>query len=462
MTFSADRAPVLVAGLGLSGIAVVRHFHRENVPVVAWDEKPVPAATRDALPAGVELREGPFDPDRFARAGAVVVSPGISPRHPAIAAARGAGVPCWNEAGLALRRVTLPIVGITGSSGKTTTATLIAEMLAASGKRPFLGGNVGRPLLEVLAPEAEGGFDVVVAELSSFQLEVASPFVPSVAVLTPFHEDHLDRHGSVESYFQAKANLFRWLGPSGVAVLGLHHRTHARFSGLVRGKVHWYRPHDRGVVGPLAARPQVGATTTDRELALCLDAAAPRATTLAFSGPAFATSANRENAAAAALATLAAGGTVEGVRTVLETFRGLPHRLEFVARRDGVAFVNDSKATNTVATAGALRSFPSRSVVLLVGGRNKGLDPNDLLELVSDRCRAVVAFGEAGPVFAEALAGRAPVEIVEAFDDAVVQATRLARPGDTVLLSPACSSHDAFRSYAERGDRFRRLVTGEG
>lgn len=448
--------PVVVAGLGLSGCAAVRYAERRGWRPVACDEKPISAAARAALPPGVEAREGAFDPAFFAAAGAVILSPGVPTSHAAVRAAVRAGVPLWNEPGLALAELKLPVVAVTGSSGKTTTATLVAEMLSASGRRPYLGGNVGRPLLDLCDPEVLPAFDVVVAELSSFQLEVAAPFAAKVAVLTPFHADHLDRHGSVEAYFDAKAGLFRWLEADGVAVLGLHHRTHARFSAVVRGDVRWYRPKGAVSVGALAEGPVLGAESDEDQLTWV---GGHGTFVLPFEGPAFATAANRENAAAAALAALEAGGTEAGVRSVLASFRGLPHRLEFVGRWDGVAFVNDSKATNTVATAGALRGFPSRSVVLLAGGRNKGLDPRDLVDLVADRCRAVVAFGEAGSAFAEAFRNHVAVEHVPEFAAAVAKARALALPGDTVLLSPACASHDAFQSYSERGDRFRSLVS---
>lgn len=446
---------VLVAGLGKSGLAACRYFLRRGYRVVACDERDVAGASAlsSAFPA-LELRTGPFDAALFAAARLVVLSPGIDPRHEAVRAAVAEGVPLTNEPSLALERIPLPVLTVTGSAGKTTTVTAAAQMLRASGRRPFLGGNVGAPLLDLLDPSLSEeeqpwrAYDCIVAELSSFQIELLAPFRPKAAVLTTLGADHLDRHGSVEAYHGIKRRLFSWLQDTDAAIVRFDQDTHQPFSASTGARRFGYGTEPAET--PAQGAWRAGDTLHFRH---------PSFTGTIENAPAAALSgANAHNLLAAALGALELGATEEGIRAAVSEFRGLPHRLEFVHERNGVRFVNDSKATNVAAASSALGSFPPKSVVLLAGGKNKGLALEALREPIERACRLVVTFGESGDTIARSLDGRVPVRRSTKLTDAVETALRFAEPGDVVLLSPACASHDEFRDYMERGERFRTLV----
>ena len=432
---TSDRA--LVIGLGRSGQAVARHLLVRGMSVAAVDDAPGPEARAAAAALGLLLVEAP-DLEALAnlvvRADLVVPSPGVPASHPVFGLAKAAGVPVRGEVELASRWSICPLVAVTGTNGKTTVTSLVAEMLGASGVPSIAAGNIGLPLSDAVSNEE---LKVVVAEVSSFQLAFAESFRPVVAVWLNLAPDHLDWHGDVDAYVAAKARIWANQTPADVAIVNADDPVVMAQAASAPSKVVTfgleqgdYKVADTWLRGPNGPILEVAA----------LSRALPH---------------DISNALAASAAALAAGATVAGVRAALTGFAPLPHRLTLVAYAGGVRWYDDSKATNPHAAVAAVRGF--ESVILLAGGRNKGLDLRELSH-IADRVRAVVAIGEAAPEVAAAFDGRAPVHIAGSMVDAVAAAADASRPGDVVLLSPGCASFDWYRSYAERGDDFASAV----
>ncbi len=439
---------VLVVGLATTGASVVSYTRAAGHEVTVLDDAP---GTTDAFAArvaraeadGARVLERPDATEAAAQGRAadlVVPSPGVRPDHPALVAAHEAGVPVRSEIDLAAARLRARsdaprLVAVTGTNGKTTVTTLIDVILREAGIASAAAGNIGRPLLDAAGDDV----DVVVAEVSSFQLAfITDAFAPDVAVLLNVAEDHLDWHGSVDAYAQAKAELFRHQGPSGLLVVNRDDPVAADLAADAPGRVERFgtgmpAPGDYGVVGSdLVGPPGV--------LASVPASGAPHDTA---------------NALAAAAAALAVGADLDAVARALDGFGGLAHRVQLVGEREGVRYYDDSKATNPHATAGALAGF--EHAVLIAGGRNKGLDL-DGLRAHAPQLRAVVAIGEAAGEVEAAFAGAVSVVRADSMHDAVRTAATHAQPGDAVLLSPACASFDWYESYAARGDDFAREV----
>ena len=444
----------LVVGLGVAGEAAARRLAERGWSTTVVDDRPTAAvrARATALAGlGVAFVEAPSTGEVSALVGGadlVVPSPGVPAGHPAISAALVRQVPVWSELELAARWSDIAMVAITGTNGKTTVTTLVERMLAASGWRTVAAGNNDLPLVDAVARAAS--LDLVVVEASSFGLAHTERFRPEVGVWLNHAEDHLDWHGTMDAYADAKARVWAAQGPDEVAIANADDPVVMSRAAGIRSRLTTFGARgDWRVVDGVLTGPDAQQLVAADELWRCL----PH---------------DVSNALAAAAAALAAGASVEGVRTALRSFRGLPHRLSLVAEVDGVAYYDDSKATDPHAAATAVAGFAS--VVLLAGGRNKGLDLSVLAEL-APRLRAVVAIGEAGPeverAFAAAAAAAAaaadpadsvPVTLAASMDEAVAMARAHARPGDAVLLSPGCASYDWYSSYAERGDDFARAV----
>jgi UDP-N-acetylmuramoylalanine--D-glutamate ligase len=444
---AASRAEAAVLGLGRSGIAATRLLRRWGVPVYASDagQGELYDRTAEALRAeGADVEVGGHDLSRIARAGVCVVSPGIPPSTPALLAARDADVPVCAEADLGLEALTgVPYVAISGTNGKTTTTALAGHLLTMAGRRVAICGNIGTPLSEVALGERP---EWMAVELSSFQLHDMRRTRPTVGVLTNLSPDHLDRYDSLADYYDDKRRLFlnatlesAWVvnadDPASVEVVAGVPGTMLRFSTRTR-RDGWYdRALDRLRIGAEELLPR-------DDLQLFGDH-------------------NVANALAAALAVHHTGVSLPLIAEGLRTFRPLVHRMEPVGEVDGVLYINDSKATNVASTEVAVAAL-ARPFVLLLGGRHKGEPYTKLAPYLRERCRAVVAFGEAGPIVAADLRGQAPIEPVTSGDFTAVmaRARALAQPGDAVLLSPACSSYDMFKNYEQRGARFRSIVAG--
>jgi UDP-N-acetylmuramoylalanine--D-glutamate ligase len=425
---------VLVLGLGVSGRSAAEWLAAQGASVVAADERPAEALALGALDPRVTLACGASFPDP-AGFDLVVPSPGVPPARYA-ARARAA----WGDVELAGRALAVPIVAVTGTNGKSTVTLLVEALLRAAGLRAEAAGNIGHPALELVGRP----LDAAVLEVSSFQLETTERFRPRVAVILNATPDHQDRHGSFEAYLEAKARILDHQGTDDAAVLC---RDDAAVWGLaprVRGRLYAFGrrgPFERGAWLDAGA---IALADGERRWRVALDGVALAGVDL-------------ENAAAALAAVAALGLDPARAGAALPDFRGLPHRCEVVARRGGVTWVDDSKATNVGAAQRALERFRA-PLVWLAGGRNKGLDFAPLAEAARGRVRAALLFGESAGELERALAGAVPSERTETLDAAVRRAAELARPGDVVLLSPACASFDQFRSYAERGERFRAAV----
>jgi UDP-N-acetylmuramoylalanine--D-glutamate ligase len=444
-TWRATGREVAVVGLGKSGVAATRLLRHHALPVYASDTGTGEAYERwgrELRERGAEVQLGGHDLARIRRAAAVVVAPGVPPDVPPLAAARDAGLGIYAEVDigfLALRDTRC--VGVTGTNGKTTTTSLIAHTMAAAGLATETAGNIGRPLCDVaLAPDPPAW---VALELSSFQLHDTPHLRPVIGVLTNLAPNHLDRYRTLEDYYGDKALLFRnaraesiWVSNADDAVVqamvGPVPGRHRRFSIAQRADGWYDRSGQRLMLGERPLMPR-------GELPLLGDH-------------------NIANALAAALTAVEAGADPTLVAAGLKTFRAIPHRVEPVREVGGVVWINDSKSTNITSTEVAVAAL-DRPFVLLLGGRHKGEPYTRLAEPLRGRCRAVVAYGEAGPLVDRDLG--ALLTVISAgtdFDGVIATARGLARPGDAVLLSPACSSYDMFKNYEERGERFRALV----
>jgi len=444
---------VVVVGLQRTGAAVVDHLAGSR-PVIVVEDRPGSDAgyaerATAARRAGARVVEAPDEATSArlgARASLVVPSPGVPERHPLLAAALASGVPVRSEIELAGRVARAPIVAVTGTNGKTTVTSLIARALEASGRRAVAAGNVGLPLIEAVGGDpgdpGDPGPEVLVAEVSSFQLRFTDSFRPLVAVVLNVDADHLDWHGSLGAYREAKARIFANQRGDDLLVVDLDDPVARSFLDLAPART-------QGVSAagaPGADWTVAGGWLTGPEGARLvpvgdLPGRAPH---------------QLGNALAAAAAAIAAGADRDATAGVLRGGAGLHHRVELVGQAGGVSYYDDSKATNPHATVAAVEGFDR--VVLLAGGRNKGLDLG-VLRRLAPRLRAVVAIGEAGPEVLDAFDGTGvPAEAAASMAAAVAAAARWARPGDAVILSPACASFDWYPDYAARGRDFAAEV----
>ncbi len=443
-TWRGSGREVAVVGLGKSGVSATLLLRDHGISTYASDTGTGAAfdawaATLSA--AGATVHVGGHDLERIARAVAVVVAPGVPPDVPALDAARRAGVPIHAEVDigfLALRGTRC--IGITGTNGKTTTTSLLAHVLVAGGLRAETAGNIGRPLCDVARSESPPEW--LALELSSFQLHDAPNLRPAIAVLTNLAPNHLDRYPTLEEYYGDKALLFRNADAGSITISNADDPAAEDMVRRVPGRQLRFSVRERadGWFDRSSARLMLGAAPllARGELPLLGDH-------------------NVANALTAALAANAAGCTAADIAAGLRTFKAIPHRVEPVREVNGVLWINDSKSTNVTSTEVAVAAV-DRPLVLLLGGRHKGEPYTRLAERLRDRCRAVVAYGEAGPLVLEDLGNTLRVVSAGSFDEVLGTARRLAQPGDAVLLSPACSSYDMFKNYEERGARFRQAV----
>lgn len=448
MTLEAWRAAgreIAVVGLGRSGEAATALLRRHGIAVYASDagERPDVVATAGRLRGiGADAETGRHDLARIRRAGGMVVSPGVPPSAPPVAAAREAGVEVRAEADLGLEVLQgVPFVAVTGTNGKTTVTALAAHLLVAGGHRAPAVGNIGTPVCEAALWEERP--DWMAVELSSFQLHDCHVHRPKVGILTNLSPDHLDRYEDLASYYEDKRRLFLNASAASTWVLNADDNEVQRLAGSAPG---------RRVQVSMRERADAW---YDREQATLMLGEEPllHRRDLGLLGDH-----NVANALMAAAAAHAAGVGIERLAAGLRTFRALDHRLEPVAELAGVLWINDSKATNVASTRVAIEAM-ERPFVLLLGGRHKGEPYTALLPLLRRACRGVVAYGEAEPMIVQDLGASVPVRTAGSeWREVMAAARELARPGDAVLLSPACSSFDMFANYGERGDRFRAAV----
>ena len=428
--------PYLVIGLARSGLAAALALRARGQEVIGCDVG-VPDEAGRLGEAGVEVHLGTPGGELVPRARTVVKSPGVPREAPAVRAARERGLAVVGELELAWRLIPNQFIAVTGTNGKTTTTELVGHVHREAGLPVAVAGNVGTPLSSLIGDLPA---DVTVAcEASSFQLEDTEAFAPEAAVLLNVAEDHLDRHGDLAAYTQAKLQAFARQGNDDIAVASSDLDIED-LGGCARRVCFGTRPEDD--VSLRAGQ----IWWADRPLLPVADISLRGAH-------------NRLNAMAAAAVALARGAPPDAVATALRTFPGVAHRLEEVAERDGVLYVNDSKATNVASTLVALDSFAPASVHLILGGRGKGGGYGGLAPAVAERCRAVYVIGEASDEIARALAQTGvPLERSGDLEHAVATARGRARRGEVVLLSPGCTSFDQYRDFEQRGEHFRALA----
>ncbi len=450
---------ILIVGLGVSGIAAARFAKNKGANVTVTDmavEKELAPYAPIAHKLGATMELGRHNIETFERADLIVLSPGVPHTILPIKRAEAKGIPILGEIELAARFIREPVIAVSGTNGKTTTTELLGDMLKNSGLKVFVGGNIGNPLIDY-ADKGESA-EIVVAEVSSFQLDTIDTFRPRVGVLLNISADHLDRYPDFEAYARSKGRIFENQQEGDAAVINVSDPLVRSISkGLKARKLPFYHHGNEldetmeGAViswGDSQTSPSITIHTKEnpkRSLDLSLINLPGRH--------------NIENVAAASLAALAVGGTFEGVQSALNDFKGLSHRLEYVATINDIRFVDDSKATNVDAVARALEAF-NKPVILIMGGRDKGGDFQTLKKLVHQHTKKLIIMGEARDsiksVLKDACTGGA--QTTSTMEDAVLLSYHAADPGDIVLLSPACSSFDMYSSYAERGDAFCRAV----
>ena len=433
-------------GLGVSGRAAVRYLLAKQMRVAVSDgrqEKELTADERAFLrETGVDVEFGGHTESFLSRGLFIVVSPGISPDLDVLRKMRATGIPVIGELALAAGELDVPVVAIAGTNGKTTVTSLIGELLVHCGRKVFVGGNIGTPLLEYLCKPY--GADVLVLELSSFQLEMSADFRADVALLLNVTPDHLDRHGSLERYGAIKMRIFENQRPDDTAIICGDDPVCKRLrkaSGRKDFLLFGHEIHCQAVID--GNRVIIKETDCNEVYDLAGTQLADHIGVL--------------NGAAAILATRAMGCEKRHIQEGLGAFALQPHRMEWVAEINGVAYYNDSKATNSGAVIAALQQLDG-PVILIAGGRDKGDDYSLLLPAIRDKVSRLILIGETREIIKRKLNGAVVVDEADSMEEAVRLAHREARFGDTVLLSPACASFDMFDGYAHRGEVFKEKV----
>jgi UDP-N-acetylmuramoylalanine--D-glutamate ligase len=449
----------VVVGIGKTGASCLRYLAKRGVPVSATDSRRAPPGLAELgeAAAGLDLRLGGFDLSLLEGASQLVISPGVSLEEPIAAAARARGIEILGDVELFARAVRAPVIGITGTNGKSTVTSLLARMAAAAGRHVLAGGNLGLPALDLLEQPVP---DLYVLELSSFQLDTTSSLRLQAAAVLNVSADHLDRYGSVTQYADAKARIF-----SKAATIVLN-----ADDALVAHMGDAYPDARMGARRMAPARiVRFSVERTDTDFALLRERAANQETGeqiwLARRGEKLLDIARMKirglHNAANALAALALGDAVglpmAAMCEALESFPGLSHRSAWVADIGGVHYIDDSKGTNVGATIAAVAGMPG-PLVMIAGGEGKGQDFTPLRSAFRGKVRHAVLIGKDAPAIGAALAGVCSTETVTSMAAAVSAAQLSAQPGDTVLLSPACASLDMFRDYGHRGDVFAAAV----
>ena len=435
----------VVAGLGISGVSAVNFLHEKGYRVAVTDSRAVPPG-HDQIPADVQTSFGQFDQDLLLSAEEIIISPGLDPKLPEIQAAIAKGIPVISEIQVLRRATDKPIVAITGSNAKSTVTTLIGLMAENAGKKVAVGGNLGRPALDLTKDDPE----LYILELSSFQLETTSNLNAEVAVVLNLSEDHLDRHGDMMGYHTAKHRIFQ----------GVKKVVHNRDDSLTRPLVPDATPMQSFGLNA----PDMNQYGVLRETDGTMWLARGRERLLKSSDMYIQGTHNVANA----LACLALGEAIdlplESMLETLKTFKGLEHRCEFVKDVNGVRYYNDSKGTNIGATLAALDGLGAAievqqgKVAIILGGQGKGQDFTALRESLSKFAKVAVLIGEDRPVIEKAIEGTTTLLHAESLAEAVALCQQNTQPNDVVLLSPACASFDMFSGYPQRGHQFVALV----
>jgi len=441
---------VLVVGLGKSGLAAALFLRRRGAQVTVSDVRSAEALAKDIpalLEEGIMVEAGGHGLLTFRRQDLIVVSPGVPMETPELVQVKNFGLPVIGELELAARFLKGKTLAITGSNGKTTTTVLLGEILKAAGIPVLVGGNIGVPVVALIDKSTDETWSVL--EVSSFQLESTDQFHPAIAVILNITPDHLDRHGTFENYALAKERIFAAQDEHDSVVLNADNARAAEAATRSAANVYWFSVEHSVKQGAWLEQGSVVYRPSENE---------PIEQVMLLGGIPLKGAHNVENVLAAVVAGRLAGAPVEAIRSAIENFRAVEHRLEFVAKINGVEFYNDSKATNVDATAKAIAAF-STGIHLILGGKDKNSDYTQLTDLLRARVRAVYTIGSAAAKIESHLRGIISIHSCETLDKAVGAAAAAARPGEVVLLAPACSSFDQFDSYEHRGRVFKELVS---
>jgi UDP-N-acetylmuramoylalanine--D-glutamate ligase len=437
---------VLVVGLGKSGAAAATLLHSLGARVTVSDARPQIELAKEIpalLDLGIAVETGAHGDRTFREQDLIVVSPGVAVNAPQLQQARALGIKVIGEVELAFRCLKGKVIAITGSNGKTTTTTLVGEILKGSGFKTQVGGNIGMPVTALVATADDQTWNVL--EISSFQLETIETFAPHIAAILNITPDHLDRHGDFATYAAMKARIFENQTKSDYAVLNQQDATCKSIAKTVKSSVAWFANGHIDGPGAFAANGNISWKGAQGEQVMMPLSEIP------LKG-----AHNIENVVAAVAMGMLAGCDPNLVRKAVRDFKAVEHRLEFVGEIDGVQYFNDSKATNVDATIKALESFPA-NIHLILGGKDKGSDYTVLRQLIDARVKRVYTIGAAAEKIESQLKG-APITSAKTLERAVELASEPAKAGDIVLLAPACASFDQFQSYEHRGRRFKELV----
>jgi UDP-N-acetylmuramoylalanine--D-glutamate ligase len=440
---------VLVVGLGKSGLAAALFLRHRGAQVTVSDIRSAEALAKDIpalLEEGINVEAGGHGLLTFRRQDLIVVSPGVPLETPELLQAKSFGRPVIGELELAARFLKGKILAVTGSNGKTTTTSLLGEILEKAGLPTLVGGNIGVPVVALIEESTDLTWSVL--EVSSFQLETTDQFHPAIAVILNITPDHLDRHGTFENYALAKERIFASQDERDYVVLNADNLRAAAAAERSRARVYWFS---------IEHAVDQGAWVEGGEIMFRSAKDAPAETVMPLIGIPLKGEHNVENVLAAVCAARLAGASAEAIRAGVENFKAVEHRLEYVATLNGVEFYNDSKATNVDATAKAIAAFPA-NIHLILGGKDKNSDYTQLFDLLRARVRAVYTIGSAAAKIESQLRGVVSIHSCETLDKAVSAIAAAAHPGDVVLLAPACSSFDQFESYEHRGRIFKELV----
>jgi len=440
---------VLVVGLGRSGAASAIFVQEHGAKVTISDAKSEVRQQSEVsalLDRGISIETGYHGESTFRDQDLIVVSPGVPSDQPLLQHARTLGIPVIGEVELASRFLQGKILAITGSNGKTTTTSLVGEIMAKSGMKTLVGGNIGTPVISLAGKSSPDTFAVI--EISSFQLETIEQFCPWIAGILNITPDHLDRHHTFQAYVEAKARIFENQKGSDFAVLNADDPTSAALKSGIRSKTYWFSRKGTVDNGTFLKGDQIIFRENGKEQAV-----------LSRSDIQLKGEHNIENVLAAVAMTIIAGCTAQEVQQAVRDFRAVEHRLEFVTTINGVSFYNDSKATNVDATVKALESFPG-NIHIILGGKDKGSDYTELVPLLRARTRRAYLIGAAAEKISSQIQGATEITHSGTLERAVRQAFDSAKPGDVVVLAPACASFDQFENYEQRGRVFKEQVLG--
>ena len=439
---------VLVVGLGKSGLAAAHFLKTLGARVTVSDARPalLIAELSELLEQGFSVEAGSHGLLTFRRQDLIVVSPGVPMSTPELKQVRAMGAHIIGELELGAQYLQGEVIAVTGSNGKTTTTTLIGEILKAAGRPTLVGGNIGRPVTAMVEESTAESWSVL--EVSSFQLETVETFKPKIALVLNITPDHLDRHGTFEAYAALKARITEFRTAEDFLILNGEDKDTQLIAAKTKAQIYWFS----------GRRPiKQGAFVHGESILFVPREGAKPEPVMPVAEISLAGAHNVQNVLAAVCAARLAGVESETIRSAVAAFKAVEHRLEFVREVEGVKYYNDSKATNVDATMKAVESFAG-GIYLILGGKDKGSDYRVLEPLLRERVKAVITIGSAAEKIERQLDGVVKIERAETLERAVAFAHEAAVGGDTVLLAPACSSYDQFENYEQRGRLFKELV----